>query len=364
MIVSGLVFGKMSSPWLGFICFLCTETFREYRMMQDHFGRSVSYVRISVTDRCNLRCFYCRSLKDWKFIPHEQILRYEEMIYLINILKEEGVAKIRFTGGEPFARRDFVPFLEELAQAHPELHLHITTNGTLIRDSIHILKDIGISGLNISLDTLRRDRFEKITGRNFYDTVRASIDRAIEAGLRTKINVVALRGVNDDELPDFVRFARDYPVDLRFIEFMPIGGSCPWKAKHYWSATDIKQELAVLTDLVPERAVDRTHGPARMFGLPGGKGRIGVISALSDHFCDECNRLRITSEGKIRPCLFSDQEYPLLPLLRKDERNLAEIRSFLHQVTLNKPMGYTLLQAYRDHHDASVCNRMMSTIGG
>ena len=351
---------------LGLLLFpiLCTEKLLEYLMLQDHFGRTVSYVRISVTDRCNLQCFYCRSLKDWKFIPHNDIMRYEEMIYTLNILKEQGVTKIRFTGGEPFARRDFVPFLEELVQAHPDLHLHITTNGTLIRDKIHTLKDIGISGLNISLDTLRKDRFEKITGRDFYDTVRTTIDNSLEAGLRTKINVVALRGVNDDELSEFVRFAMEHPLDLRFIEFMPIGGSCPWKQKHYWSAKDIKKELSVLTDLIPEPATDKTRGPARMFRLPQGQGRIGVISALSDHFCEECNRLRITSEGKIRPCLFSDQEYPLLPLLRKDERNVEEIRSFLDQVTRDKPMGYTLLQAYRKHHDASVCNRMMSTIGG
>ena len=294
-------------------------------------------------------------------------MRYEEMLYMINILKEQGVKKIRFTGGEPFARRDFVPFLEELALAHPDLRIHVTTNGTMVRDKIDTLKKIGIAGLNISLDTLRKDRFEKITGRDFYDNVRSTIDQSLAAGLRTKINVVALKGVNDDELPDFVRFAKDHPLDLRFIEFMPIGGASSWSEDHYWSAEDIKTELAELAGLdtmIPEEDTECTHGPARMFHLSDGLGRIGVISALSDHFCQECNRLRITSDGKLRPCLFSDQEYPLLPLLRKDERNSEEIKSFLSEVTLHKPMGYTLLQAHRAHHDASVCKRMMSTIGG
>ncbi|GAU09202.1 GTP 3',8-cyclase MoaA [Desulfoplanes formicivorans] len=333
-------------------------------MLQDHFGRKVTYVRMSITDRCNLRCLYCRSVQDWDFIPHEGIMRYEEMDYLINILWHEGVRKVRFTGGEPFARRDFIPFLEKLAGTYPDLAIHVTTNGTLIKNKIHLLRNLGLAGLNISLDTLRRDRFKQITGRDFYADVRKTIDESLSAGLRTKINVVALRGVNDDELEDFVTFAREHPLDLRFIEFMPIGGTCPWDKEHYWSARDIRDALKKLTPLVPVPGHEATQGPARMFALPEGLGRIGIISAMSDHFCEDCNRLRVTSDGRIRPCLFSDKEYPVLPLLRKDERNKEEIVRFLHDVTLKKPMGYMLLQALEARQGVHVCSRMMSTIGG
>ncbi len=333
-------------------------------MLQDHFGRTVTYVRMSITDRCNLRCFYCRSVHDWDFIPHEGIMRYEEMSYLMDILWHEGVRKIRFTGGEPFARRAFMSVLVDLTKAHPGLAIHITTNGTLLKNKISILKDLGIAGLNISLDTLRRDRFKEITGRDFYLDVRRAIDESLAVGLRTKVNVVALRGINDDEVEDFVAFARDYPLDLRFIEFMPIGGSCPWSKDHYWSAQDIRGAIEGFSSLVAEPVRDSTRGPARMYALPGGKGRIGIISAMSDHFCEECNRLRVTSDGKIRPCLFSDKEYPVLPLLRKDERNREEIVRFLQDVTMKKPMGYMLLQALEAQKDAHVCSRMMSTIGG
>lgn len=355
----------MKPAMRGFFYLHFFPTFKERCLvLQDHFGRKVTYVRMSITDRCNLRCSYCRSVQDWDFIPHDKIMRYEEMDYLMGILWHQGVRKVRFTGGEPFARRDFIPFLEKLARTYPDLAIHVTTNGTLLKNKISRLKKLGLAGLNISLDTLRRDRFKQITGRDFYDDVRKVIDQALEVGLRTKVNVVALRGFNDDELEDFVTFAREHPLDLRFIEFMPIGGSCPWGRDHYWSATDIRAALKNLTPMVAEPGHDATRGPARMFALPGGLGRIGIISAMSDHFCEDCNRLRVTSEGRIRPCLFSDKEYPILPLLRKDERNREEIIRFLQDVTQHKPMGYLLLQALEARQDAHVCSRMMSTIGG
>ncbi len=333
-------------------------------MLQDHFGRTVTYVRMSITDRCNLNCFYCRSSRDWDYIPHEKIMRYEEISYLIDVLWHEGVRKIRFTGGEPFARRDFIPFLGELTKTYPDMAFHVTTNGTLLKDKVATLKDMGIAGLNISLDTLHRDRFKKITGRDYCLDVRNVIAQALEAGLQTKVNVVALRGVNDDEVEEFVNLVREYPLDLRFIEFMPIGGTSPWSEKHYWSAEDIREALEHYTPLVPQPVLETTRGPARMFTLPGGLGRIGIISAMSDHFCEDCNRLRVTSDGKLRPCLFSDEESSLLPLLRKDSRNRKEIVQFLQEMTMKKPMGYVFLQALAPQGNAHVCSRVMSTIGG
>ncbi|PIE68900.1 MAG: GTP 3',8-cyclase MoaA [Deltaproteobacteria bacterium] len=334
-------------------------------MLQDHFGRTISYVRMSITDRCNLRCLYCRSVSGWDFIPHKDIMRYEEMKYLIDILRDEGVRKIRFTGGEPFVRRDCIAFLEEVAEACPDMAIHVTTNATLLRDKLPRLKALGLAGLNISLDTLRRDRFKEITGRDFCGHVLKAIDAALELGLRTKVNVVALRGVNDDEVKDFVAFVKERPLDLRFIEFMPIGGTSLWSQDNYWSAKAIYEAVARHTPLLPVPVQeDGTQGPARMFDLPEGQGRIGIISAVSNHFCETCNRLRVTSDGRVRPCLFSDKEYPILPLLRKDERNREEIVRILHTMTMRKPMGYVLLQALEARNENAVCSRMMSSIGG
>lgn len=327
----------------------------------DEYGRGVSYMRLSVTDRCNLNCLYCRSTRK-SFIPHKDILTYEEFLQLIGLAVRHGVNKIRLTGGEPFVRRDFLGFLERAAKAAPTVDLRLTTNGTLLSGKAKALRDIGITRLNISLDTLKRDRFETITGCDKLLEVRRAIDECLENRMLLKINAVALKGINDDELADFLHLAMEYPVDVRFIEFMPIGGGTRWKQEQFWSAEDILRQARRLVELEPMQSAADNSGPARVYALKGGQGRLGLISPLSNHFCKTCNRLRITSDGKLRTCLFSDREYRLRPALRSPKLGIEQAFRIMRLAGKRKPMGYELLASLRPR--PSVCGKVMSAIGG
>lgn len=330
-------------------------------MLIDSHGRKVSYLRLSITDRCNLRCLYCRPQDEWTFISHQEILSFEEMAELVDVARQAGVEKVRLTGGEPFARKDFIPFVGRLHAKYPDLDLRITTNGTLLADRVDELREAGISCLNISLDTLQRKKFEEITKVDAYDQVRAGIDACLKGGLRVKVNVVALKGINDDELPGFVDFARDNGVDVRFIEFMPIGYQSRWSRDNYWPAEEIIAEVEKLVPLQEVLEASRNSGPARMYGISGGSGRIGVISAVSNHFCESCNRFRVTSDGKLRTCLFSDREYDVRSIMRDPEHTMQDLLDLFARANAEKPLGYRLLQE-REHNQ--VCDRAMTAIGG
>lgn len=330
-------------------------------MLVDPHGRKVSYLRLSITDRCNLRCLYCRPQDEWVFLPHEDVLSYEEMYELVDVSRRAGVEKVRLTGGEPFARRDFIPFVARLHAAFPDLDLRITTNATLLQGKAQAVREAGVTCLNISLDTLRRDRFLDITGVDAYDLVRAGIDACLEAGLRVKMNVVALKGINDDELPGFVDFARTHGLDVRFIEFMPIGYQSRWSGDNYWPAEDIISAVEELVNLDEVGEASPNSGPARMYRIAGSSGRIGVISAVSHHFCDSCNRFRVTSDGKLRTCLFSDKEYDVRSILRAPGHGEDELLALFLRANQEKPMGYRLL---RERRNNQVCDRAMTAIGG
>jgi len=331
-------------------------------MLIDGHGREVRYIRLSITDRCNLRCFYCRAEREMRFIPHEQILTYEELVELAKLAEDMGVAKIRLTGGEPFVRRDFLAFLGMLKEECPGLDIRITTNGTLLSGKAPALKHLGVRGVNISLDTLDADKFARITGRDFFHRVRTGLDECLRYGLRLKVNVVGLKGVNDDELPAFVELARENPIDVRFIEFMPIGCSTRWSEENLWLAGDILEAAKGIAELRPVSGWEPNHGPARMFDIKGGQGRIGMISPMSDHFCDTCNRLRITADGRLRTCLFSDREFRLGPLLRSPKLGLKAVRKVMELALKTKPLGYEIL---RERLGGSpVCGKAMTSIGG
>lgn len=330
-------------------------------MLIDPHGRKVSYLRLSITDRCNLRCLYCRPQSEWVFLPHEQILTFEEMFELVDVARIAGVEKVRLTGGEPFARKGFIPFLARLHAKYPSLDLRITTNGTMLAGRVGELREAGVSCLNISLDTLQRGKFEDITGVDGYGLVRAGIDACLEAGMRVKVNVVALKGINDDELPEFVNFARELGVDVRFIEFMPIGYQSRWSRENYWPAKEIVAAVEELVPLDEVREASRNSGPAKMYRIAGGSGRIGVISAVSNHFCESCNRFRVTSDGKLRTCLFSDKEYDVRFILRNPQHSTQELLDLFARANQEKPMGYRLLQ---DRQTNQVCDRAMTAIGG
>lgn len=337
-------------------------------MQPDQYGRLVSYLRLSITDRCNLRCFYCRGGHKLDLLPHKDILRYEEMLQLIELSRDMGVRKVRLTGGEPLVRRDVLPFLERILTRTPDLDLRLTTNATLLPGKVAQLRDFGLTRVNISLDTLRRQAYEDITGRDYYPQVRQAIDECLEAGLKVKVNAVALRGINDRDLPGFMAMASELPLDVRFIEFMPMGQDTSWTRDCYWSAQDIVESATQLAEL---KAVQReqenkadTHGPARMYNIVGGVGRFGVISPLSDHFCGACNRLRITSDGRLRTCLFSDKQYLLRPLLRHPKLGPEFVRTVMERAGKRKPLGYQLLAQAAQSARSAVCATHMTGIGG
>lgn len=327
-------------------------------ILVDSHGREVRYLRLSVTDRCNLRCRYCRV--DNTFIPHDQVLRYEEMERIITLLVSMGVGKVRLTGGEPFVRKGFPEFLSRLRRRHPEIDLRLTSNGILLAPHASLLKNLGIR-VNLSLDSMRPERFIHITGRDLLPRVLESVDAMRAAGVSFKINAVAMRGVNDDELPAFLNFARAYRVDVRFIEFMPMGDSTIWNTSRYWPATEVLAAAQALTGLRPVRPNADTDGPARMYELEGGAGRFGLITPISNHFCATCNRLRVTSDGKLRTCLFDDSEYDLAPILRNTALNDENLTEVLRLAVQRKPIGAHLLENRRDH---AVAKRTMTAIGG
>lgn len=340
-------------------------------MQPDKYGRTVSYLRLSITDRCNLRCFYCKGGGKLDLLPHDDILRYEEMLKLIGLARDLGVRKVRLTGGEPLVRRDVLPFLDKVLTRYPGLDLRLTTNATVLPGKARLLKSFGLERVNISLDTLRREVFERITGRDHYLDVRRAIDECLAEGLKVKINAVALHTINDQDLPGFIDLATRLPLDVRFIEFMPMGQNTSWSSDYYWTAQNIVEQASGLAELklvehclAGKPTAGDTHGPARMYDIVGGQGRFGVISPLSDHFCGTCNRLRITSDGRLRTCLFSDKQYRLRPLLRHPKLGPEFVRTVLERAGKRKPLGYQLLAKAAESAKHAVCATHMSGIGG
>ncbi|MBU1611888.1 MAG: GTP 3',8-cyclase MoaA [Proteobacteria bacterium] len=333
---------------------------RNVLQIRDGHGRRASYMRISVTDRCNLRCRYCMP-REAEFIPHDKILSYEEIEQLIALSSDLGITKVRLTGGEPFVRRGFTDFLKRVHGNNPGLDLRVTTNGTLLRPLLDEVAAAGVQVLNISLDTLYPGRFQALTGLDAHAEVVGAIDGALAHGLRVKVNVVGLRGVNDDELGSFIRFASERPVDVRFIEFMPMGGCVAWSPEKLWPAEDIIEEAGHHADLEAVARSEGDQGPVRLFRLAGGLGRIGVISPMSNHFCGSCNRLRITSTGKLRTCLYSDREYRLRPILAHPRLSIEAVKQVILRAGRHKPLGYDIL----NHRlGGAVCSTHMSAIGG
>jgi cyclic pyranopterin phosphate synthase len=284
--------------------------------MEEAASRQINYLRMSVTDRCQLRCVYCTYWREWQKRPPAEILRYEELLRLAGVAAEAGVRKIRITGGEPLVRRGLVGFLQDLNRIPGIDQVCLTTNGVLLRELAPALFDAGVRHLNVSLDTLKRDRYRRITGSDNLPAVMAGLHRAVSLGFHPlKINCVALRGINDDEVLDIARLAREHPVQVRFIELMPTTSQAWWQ-RHFLSMTEVRRRLAVLGSLEP-LTPEATAGPARNFRVPGFRGGLGFISPMSQHHCPTCNRLRLSSDGKIRPCLLGPQALDLKGPLRQ-----------------------------------------------
>ncbi len=326
-------------------------------MIRDTYERQIDYMRISVIDRCNLRCVYCMPAEGVRLIKHRDILTYEEIIRIVSVAAGLGVRKIRITGGEPLVRRN-LPFLISSLNAVPGIEdISMTTNGVLLARHAESLAEAGLRRVNISLDSLRPNHFSEITRGGDIKTVLDGIHAAERLGLTPiKLNMVPVRGINDDEIEDFARLTMTAPYHVRFIEFMPIGHREMWSEERYVSTDEIKKRVSALGPLSPVK--ERRSGPARYFRYDGAPGVVGFISPLTHHFCESCNRLRLTSDGKLRPCLFSETEIDLRSALRSGAPD-QEIERLLKLAVEIKPRGHTL-----DTERAVSRLRPMSRIGG
>jgi len=300
----------------------------------DTFDRTINYIRISVTDRCNLRCKYCVD-GSFGFIPHNEILSYEEIIRFVRIVAALGVRKVRLTGGEPLTRKGIAYLLREIRSIKEIEDIGLTTNGVFLSERALDLQEAGLKRVNISLDTMKRDRFAFITGVDAFNDVIKGIEKATIIGLDPiKINTVIIKGFNDDEILAFVRAAKKWNHHVRFIEFMPFGEMSLWNSSEIITSQQIEDIIRTSYNLIP--SLSNNNGPARMFDIEGGSGKIGFISPVSTHICSECNRIRLTSNGMIRPCLFSDTEYDVKALIRGGKTD-DEIAAFVKDVVRRKP---------------------------
>jgi len=287
----------------------------------DNFGREISYLRVSITDRCNYRCIYCQPERQFEFIPHEEILRYEEIVEIVQEAVELGITKVRITGGEPLVREGIVDFIRQLKKIDKLEDISLTTNGFFLSEYAEKLKAAGLNRVNISLDSLQEEKYRRIARAGSLKKVLKGIDSAFKAGLLPiKINTVVMKGINDDEIDDFVKLALLRPLNIRFIELMPSGEEVIKEFKNkFISVQKIKEKLIKKYLLRPIK-ISTSNGPAKYFQIEGGKGTVGFINALSQHFCKTCNRIRLTSEGKLRPCLFSNKEIDIKSEIRNSEK--------------------------------------------
>jgi cyclic pyranopterin phosphate synthase len=332
----------------------------------DMFSRSISYLRLSLTDRCNLRCMYCVTEEEGKGGPvklrHDDLLTYEELLRVVRVAVRMGITKVRLTGGEPLVRRNVLGFIRDLNAIEQLTDVRLTTNGVLLNKYAQELFAAGVSKINVSLDTLRPERFASITGVDCFNDVWQGLHKALEVGFNpVKVNVVAMRHINDDEISDFVHLSKTMPLQIRFIEFMPIGDSSRWNDETFISSDEIKQRLEAHGELIPMERL-QADGPAQVYRLgEDSVGSIGFISPMSHHFCDQCNRLRLTSAGGLRSCLLHDDEVDLRSVLRQGGGD-EEICKALLDAIRNKPKGHQLEERLKN--SGNNCHGQMSRIGG
>ncbi|OEH85221.1 cyclic pyranopterin phosphate synthase MoaA [Desulfuribacillus stibiiarsenatis] len=304
----------------------------------DKFGRKHDYMRIAVTDRCNLRCQYCMPEEGVKSLDHLNILSFEEILSVVKVAAKLGVRKIRLTGGEPLVRKDLESLIQMIHAVPGIEDIAMTTNAIFLADRIDALKAAGLSRVNISLDSLNEDRFRLMTRGGELKKVIQGIEKAIEKGLNpVKVNAVVIKGFNEDEIADFIRWTIHLPIQMRFIEYMPIGDSLVWKDGYYplEEVRKIAESIAPVMDVVGVRG----NGPASVFKLAGAEGTIGIIHPVSQHFCSSCNRLRLTADGKLKPCLFWQNEVDIRSYISDEEqltnvfREVLNLKEEKHQMT-------------------------------
>ena len=330
-------------------------------ILKDSYHRPIRDLRVSLTDRCNFRCFYCLPHGEPPIAPKEQMLSYEEIEYVCDIFVELGIEKIRLTGGEPMMRRDIETIIEKLTALKPKglQDLALTTNGYFLPDRAQALKDAGLDRITISLDSLKPDTFKQMTGVDVLDRVLAGIEAAKQARLEPiKINVVVVRNHNEAEVADFAAFARQHDVKMRFIEFMPLDSGHDWSRTDVVSGKEIYERINERFPLVPLDVFRGSETSSRYRFADGGPGEVGIIAPVTEPFCGACSRIRLTADGQIRTCLFSTVEHSLRDVVRTGATR-AEIIDFIESVILKKEPRH-----YINDPQFVAPSRSMSFIGG
>ena len=329
-------------------------------MLVDPFGRKITYLRISVTDRCNLRCVYCMPPEGVIWKPHDTIMRFEEILQVVEVAAQQGISEVRLTGGEPLIRQGLPDLVRMIAKVPGIEDISLTTNGLLLDKLSLPLAEAGLKRINVSLDTLNPDKFSRITRGGSFDKVWRGLEAADAAGLAPlKINAVALKGVNDDEILDLARLSLQHAWQIRFIELMPIRNQAPW-GEGFPPPSDCYLSVRAILDILKPLGIQPTgekaagSGPAQQYSIPGAAGKLGIISALGDQFCLTCNRLRLTADGYLRPCLMNDGEVYVLDAIRQGQPLLP----LLQQAVLKKPRQHELAQ------NRPPTGRNMTQIGG
>nr|WP_148137896.1 GTP 3',8-cyclase MoaA [Candidatus Formimonas warabiya] len=323
----------------------------ERNMLMDRYQRKINYLRISVTDKCNLRCRYCLPETGVDLKSHEHILRWEELHRMVKVFVEEGIDRVRITGGEPLVRKGLLHFIEKLSLLNLK-EISITTNGQLLKPVAAQLKEAGITRVNISLDTLDAEKYTWITRGGDLKKVFEGIHAALETGLDpVKLNAVVVRGFNEDEVTDLARLTKDLPLHVRFIELMPVGTCTIWGKDSFVSTDETMERMKKIGLLAPAQVTG--SGPAQVWQFEGFKGTVGFISAISKHICHRCNRIRLTADGRIYPCLHGENYVNCFDLLRDGESE-EKLRRIVQQVISLKP----------DQHHLGSQERMMSALGG
>ncbi|CFX90608.1 Molybdenum cofactor biosynthesis protein A [Syntrophomonas zehnderi OL-4] len=326
--------------------------------MLDRYGRNINYLRVSVTDRCNLRCQYCMPADGVKNIGHAGILSLEEIARMVRIGAELGIRKVRLTGGEPLIRKNLNQLVSYINEMDMIDDIALTTNGILFAPLAEKLKAAGLNRVNFSLDSLNEGKYSYITRNGDLHKVVQGIEKALELKLHPiKINVVVIKGFNDDELLDFADLAYNYPLHIRFIEFMPIGDLLFWNPKRMMSVAEIKQVIQKKYPLGEEYAL-KGNGPARYYSIESGQGSLGFISPMSNHFCAKCNRIRLTAEGKLRGCLHDQSEINLKTFLSQGASD-EELKDLFMKAIRSKPNQHHMDTGWGEEN-----HRKMYQIGG
>ncbi|MEK6783228.1 MAG: GTP 3',8-cyclase MoaA [Bacteroidota bacterium] len=325
----------------------------------DNHGRPISYLRLAVTDRCNLRCFYCMPEEGIKYLPKKELLTFEEIERLVTMLAQMGITKIRLTGGEPFVRTDLMQLIRRIVNIEGIRDVHLTTNGILTTQHIPELKRLGIASVNLSLDTLDRERFKMITRRDEFNKTRETLQSLLDYEIPVNINTVVMDGKNTEDILSLVELTKDQNVSVRFIEEMPFNG----EGSHYpilaWTYKKILEHIRQQFPTI-KKVQDPENSTAYHYKIPGFKGDIGIIAAFSRTFCGTCNRIRVTAQGVLKTCLYDDGVLNVKDLMRSGLSD-AEVKVYLLKAFANRPKDGFEAEGNRKQHSVS---ESMSTIGG